>query len=232
MSVDAAAWVAEVVVDPGVYDRWPEYSVALVAVDHLDRAGLAALADRLVAEAEAAVARTEDPDPHLARWQEAFRSFGVKPRVARNSAEALTRRVAGGGLPRIDVLVDLYNAVSVLCVVPIGGEDLDRYRGPARLMLADGTEPFHTVADGTAVVDHPDPGEPIWVDDLGVTCRRWNWRQTTRTAIRSDTARVGFIVDSLETPAHAGAHRAVDLLVEALPGAVVRWVRGPGTGGR
>jgi len=37
-----------------------------------------------------------------------------------------------------------------------------------------------TMADGIAVTEHPDPGEVAWCDDAGVTCRRWNWRQTRR----------------------------------------------------
>ena len=27
------------------------------------------------------------------------------------------------------------------------------------------------------------PGQIVWRDDLGVTCRRWNWRQCTRTRL-------------------------------------------------
>ena len=101
--------------------------------------------------------------------------------------------------------------------MPIGGEDLDHYEGPARLILAGGDEPFHTTADGAPFVDHAEPGEPIWIDGVGVTCRRWNWRQTSRTAIRSDTIRVGFIIDSLEAPDHHGAERAAEQLAELLP---------------
>jgi DNA/RNA-binding domain of Phe-tRNA-synthetase-like protein len=139
------------------------------------------------------------------------------------SVDALMRRaVTEGGLPSIGVLVDLYNAISILEVVPIGGEDLDRYDGPARLLIATGDEPFHTTANGEPVVDHPDAGEPVWVDGGGVTCRRWNWRQTSRTAIHADTRSVGFIVDSLDAPDHAGARRAVDRLVELIPHASVR----------
>ena len=43
------------------------------------------------------------------------------------SAEALLARVLKGGeLPRINALVDTYNAVSVRHLIPVGGEDLDR----------------------------------------------------------------------------------------------------------
>jgi DNA/RNA-binding domain of Phe-tRNA-synthetase-like protein len=227
MTIDAAAWVDGSSVDPAVFERWPGYRVILVASDHVDSAMLAPVAEQLLADAHT-VARAGEPghvDAHTAQWHDAYRDFGVKPRVARPSSDALVRRAASErGLPSIDVLVDLYNAISILRSVPIGGEDLDRYDGPARLHLADGTEPFHTTADGESTVDHPEPGEPVWVDGGGVTCRRWNWRQTTRTAIDHHTTRVGFIIDSLDAPDHAGATAAAQQLADLLPGALVRTI--------
>ncbi len=219
MTISAHDWTTRSAVDPAVFKRWPDYRVILVAADHVAPAALADVAERLLCEAHDVVrAQTlGEPDAHTARWHDAYRDFGIKPRVARPSVDALVRRAASDkGLPRINVLVDLYNAVSVLQRVPIGGEDLDRYQGPARLVLARGDEPFHTTADGEVIIDHADLGEPVWVDDDGVTCRRWNWRQTTRTAISPSTVRVGFIIDSLDAPEHRGAERAAAQLAELL----------------
>jgi DNA/RNA-binding domain of Phe-tRNA-synthetase-like protein len=129
-------------------------------------------------------------------WREAFLGFGVQPRAARSSVEALVRRVEAG-LPRIDRLTDLYNAVSVGHLIPIGGENLARYVGPPRLVRAIGDEPFDTVADGEAVTVIADPGEVVWRDDAGVTCRRWNWRQCVRTRLDPSTQEVLFILDAL-----------------------------------
>ena len=66
--------------------------------------------------------------PHIAAWRDAYQAFGAKPQRTRNSLEALTRR-AVDGLPRVDRLTDLYNAISVLHQIPVGGEDLDHYDG-------------------------------------------------------------------------------------------------------
>lgn len=227
MSISAADWIARSSVDPAIFERWSDYRVALVAVDAVDVASSAPVAERLLADAHEAVRADSsgELDRHTSRWQDAFRDFGVKPRVARPSSDALVRRATSErGIPSIGVLVDLYNALSVLHRVPIGGEDLDRYQGAARLILATGDEPFHTTNDGEAVIDRPEPGEPVWVDDGGVTCRRWNWRQTTRTAIDHSTTRVGFIVDSLDAPGHGGAGAVVEQLVALMPGCVVRIV--------
>ena len=69
-----------------------------------------------------------------------------------------------------------------------------------------------------------DPGEPVWIDDAGITCRRWNWRQTSRTAIHADTTRVGFIIDSLDAPDHRGAVLAAEQLASLLPDPQLRTI--------
>lgn len=103
--------------------------------------------------------RTPDQDPHIAAWRAAYTAFGAKPSRTRNSAEALARRaLADGGLPRINRLVDAYNAVSVAHLIPVGGEDLGRIRGAMRLVRAIGDEPFVTMAGGAEAVEHPEPG--------------------------------------------------------------------------
>ena len=41
-------------------------------------------------------------------------------------------------------------------------------------------------------------GEVVWRDDEGVTCRRWNWRQTPRTRISVATTDIWFVLERLE----------------------------------
>jgi DNA/RNA-binding domain of Phe-tRNA-synthetase-like protein len=160
--------------------------------------------------------------PEIAAWREAFLGFGVKPRQARSSVEALVRRV-DSGLPRIDRLTDLYNAVSVEHLVPVGGENLDRYAGPPRLVRAVGDETFDTVVDGEPTTVTVDPGEVVWRDDLGVTCRRWNWRQCVRTRLDESTTSILFILDGLGaldgTRLEEAGAALVDALIDGTPGA-------------
>lgn len=153
--------------------------------------------------------------PEIAVWREAFLGFGVKPRQGRSSVEALVRRI-DAGLPRIDRLTDLYNAISVEHLVPIGGENLDRYAGAAQLVRAHGDELFDTVVDGESAVTNPEPGEAIWRDDIGVTCRRWNWRQCRRTRLDQDTTNALFILDALEPISSESLEAAADALISLI----------------
>lgn len=204
--------LAPAAVDPTVHELRPDYVAVLVAADGLPGGPSDEQSDGWLREAEAAGAErlagaAPEERPHVALWRDAYRSFGAKPQRTRNSLEALLRRVPGG-LPRINRLTDLYNAFSVLHEVPVGGEDLAGYVGPARLIRATGTEHFETTADGESVLEHPESGEVAWTDDAGVTCRRWNWRQCTRTQLTAATTRALFIVDALGPDALATASAA------------------------
>lgn len=212
--------VAAASVDPAVHALRPDYVALLVVADGLPGGPSDKQSDGWLREAERVAAprlaeSSPEERPHVAQWREAYRVFGAKPQRTRNSLEALLRRVPGG-LPRINRLTDLYNAVSILHEVPVGGEDLGRYVGPARLVRAAGTEPFDTVVDGHPAVEYPEPGEVVWVDDAGVTCRRWNWRQCSRTQLSPATTSALFIVDVLGADALANATAAGDYLERRL----------------
>ena len=196
------SFLASCSVDADVFELRPDYRVALIAVDGIEPGPGDDASESLLASAELDVRAAlgdASPDslPRVAAWRDAYRAFGAKPQRTRNSLEALLRRVPGG-LPRINRLTDIYNAISIAHQIPIGGEDLAAYVGGARLKRSDGGEPFDTVADGAVVIEYPEPGEVIWCDDTGVTCRRWNWRQCRRTQLNDETRAALFILDGLD----------------------------------
>lgn len=213
-------YLAGAAVAPEIFALRPDYRVMLLAVDGIVPGPSDEASDALLRTAEAAAVEAlgdKQPDQlsHVAPWRDAYRAFGAKPQRTRNSLEALLRRAATG-LPRMNRLTDLYNAVSVLHQVPLGGEDLARYAGPPRLIRAAGDEPFDTVADGEVVIEHPEPGEVVWCDDAGVTCRRWNWRQARRTQLTDDTVTALFILDALAPMTDEDLHAATDDLIAHL----------------
>ena len=194
-------------IEPAVLELRPDYRVQLLVVDGLSpnlgsRRGDDVADDLIRAAQDHAQALLSesavDQLPHISAWR-----------------EALTRR-AQKGLPRVNVLTDIYNAISVLHQIPLGGEDFALYAGPARLIRATGQERFDTTADGEVVVEHPDPGEVVWCDDAGVTCRRWNWRQARRTGLSEATRTVFFILDALSPVSDTELSAAADALAQAL----------------
>lgn len=209
----------EVRVDPAVHAKHPDYVAVVLVASGLANGPSDAGSGAELAAAEAHVRarglEKAGEHPHIASWRAAFSAFGSKPSRYPSSAEALISRVLKGQeLPRVNVLVDLYNAVSVRHVVPLGGEDADRLEGALHLTVAAGGEPFDG-ADGA-----PAAGEIVWRDDHGVTCRRWNWRQGHRTRLTEETTRAFFVFDRLDGIAPERLREAVGELERLL---LERW---------
>jgi DNA/RNA-binding domain of Phe-tRNA-synthetase-like protein len=190
-------------VHPGVFERFPHYTGVVLYVRNIKNGPSDERSRELLRQAEAkarsdfAEAKLTD-HPHIEAWRSAFTAFGVKPAKTLNSAEALISRVLKGkDLPEINWLTDVYNALSVRYVLPIGGEDWDKASGTQLLTIAEGHEDFHTIQSGMPVLEQPQAGEVVWRDDDGITCRAWNWRQCVRTRLTEDTHNAYFVLDSL-----------------------------------
>jgi DNA/RNA-binding domain of Phe-tRNA-synthetase-like protein len=215
-------------VDPPIFETFPGYRLLVLYAYGLENGPSDDWSVALLRAAEhEARASFGDAKPashlHIAAWRETFSRFGAKPSKYPCSSEALLGRVLKGQeLPTINRVVDLYNAVSVRHVVPIGGEDLDMLTSDSVLRFATGEEPFSLISAGEEIIEHPEPGEVIWADDAGVTCRRWNWRQCRRTQLTEATRNAYFVLDSVEPYSVEALNAAGDdlirLLEEASPG--------------
>ncbi|WAL65552.1 phenylalanine--tRNA ligase beta subunit-related protein [Amycolatopsis cynarae] len=190
-------------VDPEVLRLRPDFALLAIVVEGLPSGP----------SEGTPVARRAEAGAHVDAWREAYRAFGAKPNRTRNSLEALLRRPE---LPQVNRVVDIYNRVSVRHGLPIGGEDLDAYAGLPRLVRARGDEAFDTMANGEPVTETADPGEVVWRDDAGVTCRRWNHRQCVRTRLREDSKRGLFLLERLEPMPLAALSAAGEDLIRAL----------------
>ncbi|MEU5178989.1 phenylalanine--tRNA ligase beta subunit-related protein [Streptomyces longwoodensis] len=176
-------------------EPWP---LTATAVEDLER--------RL---ADGSWAPADETDPRIEAWHTAYRSFGTNPRRVRPSVDALGRRLAKkGSLPRINPAVDSYNAVSVRHGLPAGAFDLDRVQGDVVIRPADGTEAFTPLGEPDTV-EHPRPGEVVYVDAAGVLTRHWNHRDAHRTRVTEDSTHVVFALETLH------AERDGDLLRSA-----------------
>lgn len=148
--------------------------------------------------------------PDILYYREAFRTVGINPNKYMCSIEALLTRIAKKkGFPSINGLVDLGNAVSVECHIPIGAHDTDSFvNGKLELRLAGPEDTF--IAFGERETELPEPGEPIYVSGHTVRTRRWAWRQSEIGKITEGTRNVFFPIDGFRDVNYSEVLRARD----------------------
>jgi DNA/RNA-binding domain of Phe-tRNA-synthetase-like protein len=191
-------------VAPAIFEAFPEVRIGVVAFhgarNDREEPGLGALLDHESAEAVRRLGAAPVAEhPRIACWREAYRRFGAKPKDHPSSIENLLRRVAKSGPPRrIHPLVDLYNAVSLRHLVPVGGEDLDAVSGDVALRFAGEIEPaVRLLGEPLESARPPKSGEAIYADEIGALCRRWNWKEADRTKLTERTTRGFLVVEAL-----------------------------------
>jgi DNA/RNA-binding domain of Phe-tRNA-synthetase-like protein len=166
--------------------------VVVVVGEGLDRQGGAEAARELWNRAWAEIGRraAEWPNaqshPHVRPWREAWQRVGISAKKFPSSIEALLRRAMKGGEPfSIHPLVDLYNAVSLRHVVPVGAFDLDSIEGALDLRLSREGDTFQALDD--AEPSPVAPGEISWVTGTTVLTRHLVWRQSRQALIQRGT---------------------------------------------
>jgi DNA/RNA-binding domain of Phe-tRNA-synthetase-like protein len=147
--------------------------------------------------------------PTLVAWRKVFRGFGVDPTQYRSAAEALLRRLTKQGeLPSIGTLVDLANLVSIRYALPVAVFDERGISGGTIVRFARGDERWSDL--GSSQTEHPELGEVIFVDEADVvSARRWCWRQSARSAARTDTTEILVTVEGHHGTADRDVTRAL-----------------------
>jgi DNA/RNA-binding domain of Phe-tRNA-synthetase-like protein len=134
--------------------------------------------------------------PRIKSWREAYKAFGAKPSEFRSSVEAMARRaLRNDQLPSINALVDIGNLISLENLVPMGGHSMDEITQDISLRLATGDEDF--IPFGSTEIEHPLPGEVIFVEGNTVLTRRWTWRQANLTLTLPETHSIEINIDRL-----------------------------------
>lgn len=187
---------------------FPEFRVAVVIATGIEiEPGRPAELAALIAEREgacrAAWAGMELSEiAGIAAWRKAYRAFGIKKTSYRSSVERLVKNVlAGRGLPEINAFVDVYNAVSLAHVMPLGADDLDQVAGDVAFRYSRVGDQFLDMASGAdddtaSESDPPKPGEVVYADAAKILCRRWNWRQDVRSLVTPLTTRAVLTIQS------------------------------------
>jgi len=185
-------------------EHFPDFRVAFVLAEPLTIGPRsAALAEDIAAAESECRARWGGMElsaiPGVAAWRAAYKGFGIKRTSYRSSVERLIKRViAGQPLPAINALVDLYNMVSLETGLCLGCDDLDKTFGDLVFRFSRLGDSFLDMGAeaGDDPNDPPKEGEVVYADGRHVLCRRWNWRQDSRSAANSETRRAVLTVQS------------------------------------
>lgn len=208
-------------IDRTILQAYPQLQIGVVIVKDVDNTGendaITSLLRSIEKETKEKYSGINIPEhPHVKPWREAYDKFGSKPCDFRCSAEALLRMVLNGReLRHINKLVDSYNFISLKYTLTLGGEDLDKMRGDLILSYAEGNEPF--VALGSTENDPPLKGEVTYKDDLGIVCRRWNWRESDRTKLKETTKNAILVLEGIppiQNSTIEGASKELEILVK------------------
>lgn len=202
---------------PAIWQAFPELAagVAHLGGVHTEVSVEAALARHLERASSHLHSASESDLAPIQAWRRAFARMGLKPTQYRCASEALLRRLRkDGSLPRLHPLVDLCNAVSSTCAIPIAVFDLAHVAGALEVRRADGDE--DCLAFG-GEHERPDAGEVVFVDTRRrVHARRWCNRQSAWSAIRPETAEVLIVAEAMHDTAGRDVAELIDTLVTDL----------------
>ena len=207
-------------VSPDIFRMYPGYVRGVVVAHGVRNGPSPADLVALLREAEASVrARLTiekvAEEPRIAAWREAYRKFGAKPSEFRCSVEAMARRaLRNEPLPAINALVDIGNLLSLRHLLPAGGHAIDVLTGDIELRLATGDEDF--IPFGTTELEHPLPGEVVFVEGNTVLTRRWTWRQGNHTLTLPGSTAIEFNVDGLPPVTPAEVEQACGEVVDLI----------------
>ena len=133
-------------------------------------------------------------EPEILPYREAFRTLGINPNKYLCSIEALFTRIAKGkGMPYINPVVDLGNAVSLKYTLPMGAHDLGGNSEDICIRLAKAGDTF--LPFGADTEEAPDAGEVVYAVGQQVRTRRWTWRQSEHGKITADSSDIFFPID-------------------------------------
>jgi DNA/RNA-binding domain of Phe-tRNA-synthetase-like protein len=154
-----------------------------------------------------------DCDAILLGFRQLHARIGVSNRKNVASPEALLRLLLKrGSLPRVNLLVDIYNLVSIETRLSLGAHDLKKVEGDVELRLTNGSERFCPL--GQTEVQTVRAGEYAYIDGSNEVLCRLEVRQAEKTKLTVDTTDCFFIIQGNPATDEACLRRGTARLVE------------------
>lgn len=187
------------IVKKDIFDTLPHACFGVVMARGMDNTKAYPEIERMLNESVHIAAQRFDgkkvkEEPDILPYREAFREFGINPNKYPCSIEALFTRIAKGkGMPHINPIVDLGNAVSLKYTLPMGEHDLGDSHENICIRFAQVEDTFLPFGSDTEEV--PDTGEIIYAVGHQVRTRRWTWRQSEHGKITPASTDIFFPID-------------------------------------
>jgi DNA/RNA-binding domain of Phe-tRNA-synthetase-like protein len=151
--------------------------------------------------------------PPVARWREAYAALKVRPSAFRASIESLLRRALSGADLALPIAsVNLYNAVSLDTLAPMGAYDMAKLPPEPMLMrFADPARDRFTPLGGKAE-DYPfNPDLVVYASGNLVLCWGFNHRDNVETALDAESDDIVFFSEALNAE---GARASANAIAE------------------
>ena len=187
------------IIEKEIFEKLPNACFGVVMAKGIDNSKAYPEIEHLLDESIAAAAQRFEgkkvkEEPDILPYREAFRALDINPNKYLCSIEALFTRIAKGkGMPHINPVVDLGNAVSLKYTLPMGAHDLGGSSEDICIRLAQPGDTF--LPFGGEVEETPDRGEVIYAVGHQVRTRRWTWRQSEHGKITPESTDIFFPID-------------------------------------
>lgn len=187
------------IVEKEIFEKLPSACFGVVMAKGIDNSKAYPEIDKLLDEsienaAQYFEGKKVKEESDILPYREAFRTLGINPNKYLCSIEALFTRIAKGkGMPHINPIVDLGNAISLKYTLPMGAHDLGGSIENICIRPALSGDTF--LPFGSEIEEMPDIGEIVYAVGHQVRTRRWTWRQSEHGKITSASTDIFFPID-------------------------------------
>ncbi len=169
------------------------------------------LSDRLRAERDLRFIKTDEV---LEGFRELHTRIGLSRQAYPAASEALLRLLLRKGvIPTVNLLVDIYNCVSLETRLALGAHDVDHFAGNVVLRLTDGTESFQPL--GAPEPESVKAGEYAYIaENTNTVICRLECKQVEKTKVTESTTDCFYILQGNARTSRESLYGALQQLVE------------------
>ena len=190
------------IIQKEIFDKIDNLYVGVVVAKGIDNSKVYPIIDKLLDESikmaeERYLDKRVKEDENIIPYRDAFLALDINPNKYMCSVEAMFTRISKGkGLPHINPLVNLNNAISLKYTLPMGTHDLSLSDEDIEMRYSRSDDEFTPM--GSEEVEHPDEGEIVYAVGNKVRTRRWTYRQSEEGKIDDKTSYVFFPIDGFK----------------------------------